>query len=182
MITVLVRVAKASRMIVIFRASHDDRFHRTPARRGTKRETGDPPVDGYKAVQTHQFRLLSACADSSTNRTNRDTDGVQSCPSRQNMLPPKESLIPGGRLICLVGQESQLECSPPGLDTFYTPNRHLSGTAQRLSLPQWISSSQEIKSRCLKGNTTEIKTKATRWKSIWGCHQHSPLRCRFGNC
>lgn len=33
MITVLVRVAKASRMIVIFRASQDDRFHRTPVRR-----------------------------------------------------------------------------------------------------------------------------------------------------
>lgn len=141
MITVLVRVAKASRMMVIFRASHDDRFHRTPERRGTKRETGDPPVDGYKAVQTHQFWLL--CAGSSTNRTNTDTDGVQSCPTRQKILPPKESLIPGGRLICLVGQESQLECSPPGLGlaTFYTPNRHLLGTAQCLSLPQWISSS-----------------------------------------
>lgn len=30
MITVLVRVVKASRMIVIFTASHDDRFHSTP--------------------------------------------------------------------------------------------------------------------------------------------------------
>lgn len=41
---------------------------------GTKRETGDPPVDGYEAVQTHQFWLLSACADASTNRTNTDTE------------------------------------------------------------------------------------------------------------
>ncbi len=31
MITVLVRVVKASRMIVILTASHDDRFHSTPA-------------------------------------------------------------------------------------------------------------------------------------------------------
>lgn len=77
MTTVLVRVAKASRMIVIFRASHEDRFHRTPVRRGTKRETGDPPVDGYEAEQTHQFWLLSACADSSTNRTNMDADAPE---------------------------------------------------------------------------------------------------------
>lgn len=41
MITVLVRVVKASRMIVIFTASHDDRFHSTPVettRGNNKRE------------------------------------------------------------------------------------------------------------------------------------------------
>lgn len=42
MITVLVRGAKASRMMVIFTASHDDKFHSTPARRGAKRKTGEP--------------------------------------------------------------------------------------------------------------------------------------------
>lgn len=35
MITVLVRVVKASPMIVIFTTSHDDRFHSTPARTPT---------------------------------------------------------------------------------------------------------------------------------------------------
>lgn len=82
---------------------------------GTKRETGDPPVDGNKAVQTHQFWLLSACADAFHKQDKHGHRGVQSCPTRQKMLPPKESLIPGGRLICLVGQKSQLEWSPPGL-------------------------------------------------------------------
>lgn len=38
MITVLVRVIKASRMIVIFTASQDDRFHSTPAERHTRRK------------------------------------------------------------------------------------------------------------------------------------------------
>lgn len=32
MITVLVRVASASRMMVIFTASHEDKFHSTPVR------------------------------------------------------------------------------------------------------------------------------------------------------
>lgn len=56
MITVLVRVVKASRMIVIFTASHDDRFHSTPVEttrgnnkreRERRRESSDvqnPPV------------------------------------------------------------------------------------------------------------------------------------------
>lgn len=62
MITVLVRVAKASRMIVIFTASHDDKFHSTPARRGTKRKTGDPLVSSYTAVQTPSVLLfISVC-------------------------------------------------------------------------------------------------------------------------
>lgn len=38
MITVLVRVIKASRMIVIFTASQDDRFHSTPAERHRKKK------------------------------------------------------------------------------------------------------------------------------------------------
>lgn len=68
-ITVLVRVAKASRMMVIFTASHDDRFHSTPARRGAHRETGDPPLSGYKAVQTPSALVFITGADSSLNRT-----------------------------------------------------------------------------------------------------------------
>lgn len=45
MITVLVRVIKASRMIVIFTASQDDRFHSTPAERHReKKHTVTPAV------------------------------------------------------------------------------------------------------------------------------------------
>lgn len=44
MITVLVRVIKASRMIVIFTASQDDRFHSTPAERDTEGGEGIQPV------------------------------------------------------------------------------------------------------------------------------------------
>ena len=39
MITVLVMVVKASRMIVIFTASHDDRFHSTPGAAKTHTHT-----------------------------------------------------------------------------------------------------------------------------------------------
>lgn len=49
MITVLVRVVKASRMIVIFTVSHDDRFHSTPVKRAAHKHGceehrhGNPP-------------------------------------------------------------------------------------------------------------------------------------------
>ena len=47
MITVLVRVVKASRMIVILTASHDDRFHSTPAGDNMGVEKTGMPTSGY---------------------------------------------------------------------------------------------------------------------------------------
>lgn len=89
MITVLVRVVKASRMIVIFTASHDDRFHSTPtatpaANTGMKKTNRHANLELRQlscAVrvnrQRHQQRGLfnsSVCVDSSMTRTHAETD------------------------------------------------------------------------------------------------------------
>ena len=58
MITVLVRVAKASRIMVIFTASQDDKFHSTPARRSARRKTGEQrhsSSDFYKRLLIHPW-------------------------------------------------------------------------------------------------------------------------------
>lgn len=57
MITVLVRVIKASRMIVIFTASQDDRFHSTPAERDTEKTTQLRQLSGavrFNPGETHR--------------------------------------------------------------------------------------------------------------------------------
>ena len=75
MITVLVRVVKASRMIVILTASHDDRFHSTPAetpRTQTQalrqNRHANPPVSGIKP--SREETSVQATEDSMVGRGN----------------------------------------------------------------------------------------------------------------
>ncbi|TNN55731.1 hypothetical protein EYF80_034031 [Liparis tanakae] len=59
MITALVSTARASWMMGIFRASHDDKFHKTPEEEAGRRVLSDLHVCGL-AEQSHQSRDAAA--------------------------------------------------------------------------------------------------------------------------
>lgn len=101
MITVLVRVVKASRMIVIFTASHDDRFHSTPMKAGghrcedsrrAKAELRQLSCAVRATRQRYQQQFLIAQrVDPSMTRTHAEPDSHTEPPEKKKILFTKEA-------------------------------------------------------------------------------------------